>query len=429
MPAYGSSIQQSGVLPRILAVTHDILQARDLQPAVESIARAFGEVFHWRCVSIVATDEPEGELQRLVMWGFPDDIVRDHLGEIIHFQDVAEFLQPDYEVFPNCYYIAAEHAKDTDRRIYIGDLPRDGPRTDKTSWHERDALALVLADGDGRRLGYLSADHPADGKIPTRDILRDMQIFVNLVGLALTNARAHHVAIERRRMVEENARLQSDFFTIVAHEVRSPLAAIRGAASLISAHLEELSAERRTDLLGVLSSSTMRLSSIFEDFLLLSRMDAGQLTLRMQSADPMTLVEESVSRARSAHDDREFCITANKPLPSIVADEGRVVQILTNFLSNAVKYSPATSPVGIEIASNDGEVFFRVTNTGPGIRSKDRNKVFTRFGGVSQDEGATGLGLYISKQLVTLMGGRIGFDSVPMRRTSFWFALPSEDAQ
>jgi signal transduction histidine kinase len=418
---------EDGVLQRILAITHDILQARDLRPAAESIARGFAEAFKWRYVTIVAADEPGGELQRRVMWGYSDEIKRRHIGEIIPNREIADFLQPAFEVFPNCYYIAAEHGSDTAHSIYTGDLPRNAPRVDTTIWHERDALVLVLADSDDRRLGYLSPDHPADGKVPTREILRGMQIFVNLVGLALTNARAHHTAVERRRMVEENARLQNDFFTIVSHEVRSPLAAIGGATSLISSHLEELSAERRADLLGVLSSATMRLSSIFEDFLLLSRMDAGQLTLRVESVDPIAVVDESVARMRSEHSDREFHTVYLEPLPHVAADEGRVVQVLTNFLSNAVKYSPRDSIVSIEIKPVDGEVLFTVNNAGPGIPAEDRDKVFTRFGRISQGEGATGLGLYICKQLVAMMGGRIGFDSDPNRRTAFWFALRRAD--
>jgi signal transduction histidine kinase len=420
-------VGDQGILARILAITHDILQARDLRPAVESIARGFAEVFNWRYVSIVAADEPGGELQRRVMWGYPEEIKSQHIDEIVPNSEIAEFLEPAFEVFPNTFYIAAEQGRDTDHSIYTGDLPRNAPRVDKTIWHERDALVLVLADSDGRRLGYLSPDHPVDGKVPTRETLRDMQVFVNLVGLALTNARAHHTAVERRRMVEENARLQSDFFTIVSHEVRSPLAAIRGATSLISSHLEELSAERRADLLGVLSSATMRLSSIFEDFLLLSRMDAGQLTLRIESVDPVAIVDESVARMRSEHTDREFHTVYLDPLPHVAADEGRTVQVLTNFLSNAVKYSPRDSIVTIELKVSGDELLITVTNAGAGIRLEDRDKVFTRFGRISQGEGATGLGLYICKQLVTMMGGRIGFDSDPNRRTAFWFALRRSD--
>jgi signal transduction histidine kinase len=413
-----------GLLRRLLAITHDILQARDTAPAVESIAHGFAEAFQWRYVTIVAADEPGGELRRRVMIGYGPDVISARMGEVIPQAEIAEFLQPSYEVFPNCFYIAAELGRDTEHSIYAGDLPRNAPREAANHWHERDTLVLVLADRDGKMLGYLSPDHPLDGKAPTKRVLREMQIFVNLIGLALANTRAHDAAVERRRLVEDNARLQNDFFSMVAHEVRSPLAAIRGATALFETHLEQLEPERRADLLSVLSSSTARLSAIFEDFLLLSRMDAGQLSLRFEAIDPISVVEESVARTESEHPDREFQTVYLAPLPRVYADEGRVVQVLANFLSNAVKYSLADSVVTIEIKAHDDAVLFTVSNAGTGIPKEDHDKLFTRFGRLALGDGSTGLGLYICKQLVALMNGSIGFDSAPGRRTSFWFKLP-----
>jgi len=414
-----------GLLARLLSITHDILVARDPAPALESIARGFAEAFGWRYVTIVAADGADGELRRRVLWGYPDEIKTARLGEVIPYAEISEVLTPAYEVFPNCYYLVAEQGKDTDHSIYTGDLPRNAPRAAENMWHERDALVLVLAGSDGKMLGYLSPDHPADGKAPSRDILRQMQIFVNLIGLALTNARAHRAEVERRRLVEEHARLQNDFFSMVAHEVRSPLAAIRGAASLLETHVDRLEPDRRDDLLAMIGSSTNRLAAIFEDFLLLSRMDAGSLALRFEPVDPIAVVVESVARTASEHPDREVQTIYLAPIPPVRADEGRLVQVLTNFLSNAVKYSPPGSVVSVEIRPYGDKVCFTVNNAGPGILEADRDKVFTRFGRLSQGDGSTGLGLYICKQLVGLMHGTIGFDSDPGRRTSFWFMLPT----
>lgn len=415
-----------GLLERLLSLTHDILVARDLAPALESIARAFAEAFRWRYVSIVAADEPDGPLQRRVMLGYPDAVAAERLGETIPYAEIEEVLLPAYEVFPNCFYIVAEQGRDTDHSIYTGDLPRNAPRQSENMWHERDALVLVLAGSDGKMLGYLSPDHPADGRAPSHAVLRQMQIFVNLIGLALTNARAARAEVEKRRLVEDNARLQNDFFSMVAHEVRSPLAAIRGAASILESHIDKLDADRRDDMLAMIGSSTARLSTIFEDFLLLSRMDAGSLALRFEPVDPISVVVESVARTHGEHPDREVQTVYLAPLPAVRADEGRLVQVLTNFLSNAVKYSPQGSVVTVEIRTYGEKVCFTVSNAGEGIAAEDRDKIFTRFGRLAQGEGSTGLGLYICKQLVGLMDGSIGFDSEPGKRTSFWFMLPTE---
>ncbi len=227
-------------------------------------------------------------------------------------------------------------------------------------------------------------------------------------------------------MLEHASRAQSDFLGVVSHEVRSPLAAIRGASLLLDTHFDSLSPERRSELLGVLTSSTARLSAIFDDFLLLSRMDAGKLTLRLEAVDPVAVAEESVARIESQHPNREFRTLYLDPLPRVHADEGRVVQVLGNMLSNAAKYSTDGSVVVVDIKANEHTVWFAVKNEGPGVPENEREKLFTRFGRIGADNGdvSIGLGLYICSELVTLMGGTIGYQSEPNKVTAFWFTLP-----
>ena len=416
-------------LKRLLEITHDILQAQELGPALHSIAQGVGDLFGFKYVTIVASDLPGGEMFRRVLLGYAGDVLNARLGEHVPRTDILEALLPEYEAFHNCYYIPAEREFPWTRSIYTGDLPQDVVRPDPEAWHERDSLILVLPDRSGEMLGYMSVDHPKNGKVPKLQTLREMQLFVNLVGLALVNSRLHVNEIERRELLEANTRTQNEFFSMVAHEVRSPLAAIRGATSLLETHFDTMQEERRNDLLKVLSSSTTRLGSIFEDFLLLSRMDAGKLTLRNVAVNPMELAHESVARMQSEHPEREFRTLCITPLPMIRADEGRVVQILTNLLSNAAKYSSPDSVIVLEMKPYEDRVTFAVKNEGPGIAPEDREKLFTRFGRLSKtdDSFSTGLGLYICAQLCAAMGGTIGCDSTPERITTFWFSLPRAD--
>jgi signal transduction histidine kinase len=420
----GESTGDPGLLARLLAITYEILHAQEIAPALESIARAVGELFGFQYVTIVAADRPGGELYRRVLLGFPEDIVRERFGEHIERDAVKRILPSESEVLPYCYYNPAEREIHWEQSIYMGFRPLNEPRTAPDAWHERDTLTLVLPDSSGDILGYLSADAPVDGKVPSIETLRRMQLFTNLVGLSLATTRAHAAEIEQRQLLEENARQQNEFFSMVSHEVRSPLAAIRGSTALLQTHFETLGLERRGELLGVLSSSTARLGQIFEDFLLLSRMEAGQLSLRIEEVSPVGIIEESMARTRSEYPNRTFNAAYLEPVPAMLGDEGRTVQILTNLLSNAVKYSFPSSPILIDVKELEDRVRIAVVNEGPGIGAEDSSKLFTRFGRVASGEGSTGLGLYICRELIGLMHGEIGFDSEPGRKTSFWFVLP-----
>ncbi len=413
-----------GLLQRLLGITYEILHAQEISPALESIARAVSEIFGFKYVTIVAADAPGGELYRRVLLGFPEAIINERLGEHIQREGVMEILPTESEVLPYCFYNPAEREIMWKQSIYTGYRPLNEPRSSPDAWHERDTLTLVLPDRDGNMLGYLSADAPLDGKVPSIETLRRMQLFVNLVGLALANSRAHHAEIERRRILEENVRMQNEFFSMVSHEVRSPLAAIRGATALLQTHFETLGLERRQELLSVLSSSTARLSSIFEDFLLLSRMEAGHLALRIERVAPVPIIEESLARMRSEHPDRAFNAAYLEPVPYVLADEGRTVQIITNLLSNAVKYGFPESAIHVDVKPAADHVTISILNEGTGIEEADRDKLFTRFGHLAAGDGSTGLGLYICRELVTMMNGTIGFDSEPGKRTAFWFTLP-----
>ncbi len=416
---------ESRTLQRLFEITRDILQAKEILPALDSIARGLSELYGWRYVSIVASDAPRGEMYRRVIIGFPAEAIRDRLGEHIEREEIIELLRSEYEVVPHCFYIPAERKQPWSHNIFLGDEPEHYVRERPTTWHEHDSLTLVLTDPSGEMLGYVSVDGPLDGRVPQKETMRGMQLFVNLVGLALGNARGHAAEVERRQLIEQTSRAQSEFFSIVAHEVRSPLAAIRGATVLLDAHFDSLTKERRDELLRVLGSSTARLSAIFEDFLLLSRMEAGKLTLRMETVDPILVVEESVARMESQHQEREFRTVYLEPLPRVRADEGRVVQVLTNMLSNAAKYSSEESVVAVEIKPVDGRVVFAVKNEGPGVPESAREKLFTKFGrALGNSDSSIGLGLYICSELVGLMGGTIGYESQPGKITTFWFALP-----
>lgn len=197
---------------RVLEITRDILRLRDLDLALESIARGVRDLFGFRYITIVLADgNQSGEMTRRVLLGYPDDVTASRKNERVRQDDIIAVLAPNYEVFENAYYVPAEREFHWDRAIFSSEADRDSPRAAPDSWHERDSLCLVLRDSEGEMIGYLSPDGPADGRIPTRETLRALQLFVNLMGLALANAQAHRAEVERSRLLEANqARLRHE---------------------------------------------------------------------------------------------------------------------------------------------------------------------------------------------------------------------------
>ena len=408
----------------LLDVTQSILGAEQSQDALEAIADAVSRVFHFQYVSIVAADSPESEMKRLVMLGWSEERKRERIGEIVSRSATREFLSPEFEVYPHCYYFPAERFVEWRHALYSGGSEGGNERSAPNAWHEHDSIALVLADASDTMLGYISIDGPEDGTVPDKATLMRMRVFADLVGLALANVRARVAEAARRELLENQARSQSEFLGIVAHELRSPLAAIRGAAVLLETSFDRLSETRRRELLQTIAVSTTRMSALFDDFLLLSRVDAGSLKLQKEVVDARLIVQEALGRMRSEHSSRHFSVQIPDALACVCGDETRIVQVLCNLLSNAVRYSPAESKIGITLQEVRSYVRFSVRNSGPGIPDGERERLFTRFGQIGQHPDGTGLGLYLSRQLVELMGGQIDFESTPNDATTFWFSLP-----
>jgi len=196
---------------RVLAITRDILRVQELEPALESIARAVQDLFAFKYVTIVAADASGADMSRRVMLGWPAELTAARKYEKVPRAQVLEILKPAFEVVENGFFIPAEREFDWDRAIYAGDLPVDSPREAPDRWHERDALAFVLPDRNGEMLAYISVDGPLDGRIPSKETLTSMMLFVNLTGFALVNAQAHAAEVERRLLLEANqARLRHE---------------------------------------------------------------------------------------------------------------------------------------------------------------------------------------------------------------------------
>jgi two-component system, OmpR family, phosphate regulon sensor histidine kinase PhoR len=223
--------------------------------------------------------------------------------------------------------------------------------------------------------------------------------------------------------------IRAEFVATVSHELRTPLAALHGAALTLTQRGHELPAETRRKLLRMISAQSKRLAGLVEDILLAGQLDAGSLRVEREPFNAAAVARAAVdeARQRAAHKSMLRFSTADD-LPRVLGDEGRTHQILANLIDNAVKYSPAGSRVDVEVQREDGRVRFSVRDRGPGIPPTEREHVFEKFYRLDPNHrhgvGGSGLGLYICRQLVSSMHGRIWVEPAPQQGSMFAFDLP-----
>ena len=228
--------------------------------------------------------------------------------------------------------------------------------------------------------------------------------------------------------------IRAEFVATVSHELRTPLAALHGAALTLTQRGHQLPDGTKDKLMRMISAQSKRLAGLVEDILLAGQLDAGTLRVEREPFSAAEVARAAVdeARQRAAHKSM-LRISTSDDLPRVLGDEGRTHQILTNLIDNAVKYSPAGSRVDVSVERENGRVRFTVRDRGPGIPATEREHVFEKFYRLDPDHrqgvSGSGLGLYICRQLVSSMHGRIWVESAPQQQGStFAFDLPIANA-
>lgn len=224
-------------------------------------------------------------------------------------------------------------------------------------------------------------------------------------------------------------RMKSEFVSVASHELRTPMTAILGFAELLLMRAKGLP-EEQYKWLEMIHGEAQRLSRIVEDLLNVSRIETGRLSLEIEPLMLMPVVEAVVSQIGQGCRSHSFSLDIPEGLPEVSADGSKLHQVLYNLVDNAVKYSPGGGVVRVraEVDESEGMMKVGVEDQGVGIPDSELARLFTRFHRVDRAETVglrgTGLGLYIVKSLVEMMGGRVWVQSVLHQGATFYFNLP-----
>ncbi len=232
--------------------------------------------------------------------------------------------------------------------------------------------------------------------------------------------------ISERKEIE---RLKREFVSVVSHELRTPLTAIAGALDLLGSGAMAKQPGQTERLIEIARNNSHRLIRLVNDILDIEKIEAGTVALTLEPIAVVELIEGAVeaNRAFAAGFKVELEIR-DVAEADVRGDFDRLIQVLTNLISNACKHSPPEGTVTVEVVRRGDRLHFSVKDQGPGVPEEFRGRIFERFAQAdssdSRRKGGTGLGLSIAKSIVERHGGQIGYDSTIGHGAVFWFDLP-----
>jgi signal transduction histidine kinase len=237
-----------------------------------------------------------------------------------------------------------------------------------------------------------------------------------------------------------------EFVSLAAHELKTPLAAIQGFVELAHHHVRWALSQDGTlarevavrcgvanDMLERAEQRSRHLTRLMNDLLDVSRIQAGHLEMRQDTCDLAEIVRTSIDTQRLVWPARTIALDEPAEAVHIRADADRLGQVVTNYVTNALKYSAPDQPVAVSLRLEGAEAYVQVRDQGPGLTVEQQTHIWDRYhrvqGVAVQDNtrgaaGSLGLGLYISRTIIEQHGGRVGIESRPGTGSTFWLALP-----
>jgi PAS domain S-box-containing protein len=345
--------------------------------------------------------DPDG---RVVSWNQGAQRLKGYRADEIIGQHFSRFYPPEDARRGKCERLLAAAIADGAVEDEGWRVRKDGTRF----W--ADVVITVLHTPDGELRGFAKVTRDLTERKRAEDSLRDV--------------------LEREREVAAGLRAmdktKDEILSVVAHDLRGPLTVLDGLLDLLDSNWDTVSSEEKHDAIRRMIHSTARLRGLVNDVMDVTRIDTGDLRYEIAAFDADVLAAGMV--ADVADSARIRVEPSERGSAMAWGDERRAWQVLANLLSNALKFSPAASPVHLRVIdANAGEVHFQVEDHGPGVAPEDLHRIFEKFsraGAPAASGEGTGLGLYIAQSLARGQGGRIQVDSELGNGSTFTLVLP-----
>jgi two-component system sensor histidine kinase KdpD len=286
-------------------------------------------------------------------------------------------------------------------------------------------LPLVASAGT---VGVVALE-PADAtRLASPETQRALEAFANQTALAIERAQLADEA-EHAQVAVETERLRNALLSSVSHDLRTPLAAITGATSILLEKGDAVPPSVRRDLVASIDGEARRLNRLLANLLDITRLEAGQVEPHREWHSLEELIGAAVGRLEDRLGDRPIELHVPPGLPLVPLDDVMVEQALFNLLDNAVKYSPAGTPITVSAGIHGESAFVTVADRGPGIPEAEREKVFEKFfrGQATRPQGGAGLGLAIVRGIVMAHGGTVAVEARPGGGALFRMTFPLGD--
>jgi two-component system sensor histidine kinase KdpD len=282
-------------------------------------------------------------------------------------------------------------------------------------------LPLVASAGAVGVLGVRPTDTHAFDAPEHR---HHLEAFANQTALALERARFASAAQEAQLRVETE-RLRSSLLSSVSHDLRTPLATITGAASVLLDDDSRVDDSARRELLESVRDEADRLNRLVQNLLEMTRLESGSFPLQRDWHPVEEIVGAALRRLAKALVGRGLDVRLAPDLPLVLMDDVLIEQVLVNLLDNAVKYTPGTTALRIGATASEGRITIEIADAGPGLTPGEEERVFEKFyRGAGTSERGAGLGLAICQGIVQAHGGRVWAHNLPEGGAAFFFTLP-----